>query len=212
MGVADLFDSLRPKSETISDGVTLLRGFADSGAVYELMQQVARHAPFRNQITPGGHIIKVATTNCGALGWTSGPGGYRYRPDDPETGLPWPAMPAQLANIATEAAEAGGFPGYHPNACLINLYAPGLKLSSHQDKNERDRRWPVVTVSIGVPATFQLFGDSRSGKPINILLQDGDVLVMGGASRMAYHGVKALAAGQHPLTGDKRYSLTFRVT
>lgn len=207
----DLFDSLRPCKEPIADGVTLLRGFADGEKVYSHMQQVACAAPFRNQTTPGGHVIRVASTNCGALGWTSGRGGYRYRPDDPETGLPWPQIPDELATLAANAALAGGFPGYRPNACLINRYAPGLKLSAHQDKNERDFRWPVVTVSIGVPATFQLFGDSRSGKPINIFLEHGDVLVMGGVSRMAYHGVKPLVQDHHPLTGDKRYSLTFRV-
>lgn len=209
--MADLFDSLRPKKEVVADGVTHLRGFADSAEVYALMQQVAADAPFRNQITPGGHMIRVATTNAGELGWTSGPTGYRYRPDDPESGKPWPAIPEPLSDLAMRAAEAGGFPGYRPNACLINRYAPGLKLGSHQDKNERDFRWPVVTLSIGVSATFQLFGSTRGGTPTNIILEDGDILVMGGASRMAYHGVKALRAGCHPHTGDKRYSLTFRV-
>jgi alkylated DNA repair protein (DNA oxidative demethylase) len=209
--VADLFDSLRPKQEVITEGVTLLRGLADSAQAFVLMQQIAAEAPFRNQRTPGGHVIRVATTNAGDLGWTSGSSGYRYRPDDPETGQPWPAIPDALMDVATRAAEAGGFDGCRPNACLINRYEPGLKLGSHQDKNERDFRWPVVTLSLGVPATFQLFGSARGGTPVNIGLEDGDMLVMGGAARMAYHGVKTLKEGQHPLTGNKRYSLTFRV-
>ncbi len=207
----DLFDSLRPKRERIADGATHLRGFADSSEAFGVMKSIAADAPFRNQRTPGGHIIRVATTNAGDLGWTSGPSGYHYRPDDPESGKRWPAIPRVLMEIAARAAEAGGFPGYRPNACLINRYEPGLKLGSHQDKNERDFRWPVVTLSIGVPATFQLFGDTRGGAPLNVPLEDGDMLVMGGRSRMAYHGVKALKEDHHPLTGTRRYSLTFRL-
>lgn len=209
--MADLFDSLRPDREIFADGVTLLRKFADSERAYELMCGIARKAPFRNMVTPGGRTIQVATTNCGDLGWTSGRGGYRYRPDDPETSQPWPNMPEWLAGIAQAAAHEGGFPGYRPNACLINRYAPGLKLSAHQDKNEGDFSWPVVTLSLGVAAVFQLYGPERGGKAVNIPVENGDVLVMGGASRMHYHGVKKLEAANHPLTGDKRYSLTFRV-
>lgn len=206
----DLFDILRPHMETYAEGVILLRGIACCETVFEHLQAIRAQAPFRHQVTPGGRMIRVATTNCGALGWTSGPAGYAYRPDDPETGLPWPPIPTALKDIAVKAAAKAGFPGYEPNACLINRYRPGLKLGSHQDKNERDFHWPVVTLSIGVPAVFQLYGPRRSGNALNIPLENGDVLVMGGPARLSYHGVKALLRAHHRLTGDNRYSFTFR--
>jgi alkylated DNA repair protein (DNA oxidative demethylase) len=197
---------------TLSEGAMLLPGFcaADAPSLLRDLDGVAAMAPFRHMITPGGYRMSVAMTNCGLLGWVSDASGYRYTGADPLTGAPWPAMPAAFARLAEAAAAAAGFPAFAPDACLVNRYQPGAKLSLHQDKDERDFRAPIVSVSLGLPATF-LFGGQRRKDPVRRFpLVSGDVVVWGGPARLTYHGVSPLADGEDPLTGRYRINLTFR--
>jgi alkylated DNA repair protein (DNA oxidative demethylase) len=190
----------------------LLRGFAAAEApvLIEAVEQVAAQAPFRHLITPGGYRMSVAMTNCGPLGWVSDRSGYRYDPADPDSGRPWPAMPEAFCRLAAAAAREGGFPNYKPDACLINRYEPGAKLSMHIDKDERDPIAPIVSVSLGLPAVFLWGGKRRADRPRRIRLESGDVVLWGGPARFVYHGVTPLPDGVHPLTGNCRINLTFR--
>jgi len=196
----------------LGEGAMLLGGFVASrqAGVLSAFTQVAEQAPFRHMITPGGFRMSVAMTNCGAAGWVSDPRGYRYDACDPQTGREWPKMPPVFAELATEAAAIAGFPGFVPDACLINVYEPGARLTLHQDRNERDFAEPIVSVSLGLPATFLFGGVKRSDRPLRIVLRHGDVVVWGGPSRLNYHGVLPLADGLHPHLGRKRINLTFR--
>ena len=190
----------------------LLPGFV-TGLADELLaalDAIVATAPFRHMLTPGGQRMSVAMTSCGALGWITDRRGYRYVAADPESGRPWPAMPAAFLRLAGAAAEAAGYRGFEPDACLINRYEPGTRLSLHRDEDERDLAAPVVSVSLGLPATF-LFGGLRRTDPARrVALQHGDVVVWGGPSRLAYHGVAPLADGRHPRLGRLRINLTFR--
>jgi len=201
-----------PSVEKIAEGASILRGFADdiASALIAEVGQVAAAAPFRHMITPGGYRMSVAMTNCGPSGWVSDGRGYRYSPIDPASGLPWPALPALFQSLATDAARAAGYPGFHANACLINRYEPGTKLSLHQDKDERDFTAPIVSVSLGLPAVFLWGGLRRRDSVRRFRLQSGDIAVWGGPTRLTYHGVATLADGDHPLTGRVRINLTFR--
>jgi DNA oxidative demethylase len=194
-------------------GAILLGGFARpvDTALLEALASVVRAAPFRRMVTPGGWLMSVAMTNCGGAGWVTDRRGYRYDPIDPETGRPWPAIPAAFADLATRAAASAGFAGFAPDACLINRYEAGARLSLHQDRNERDLGCPIVSVSLGLPATFLWGGQTRADRPRHVPLVHGDVVVWGGPARLTFHGVNPLAAGHHPLTGDVRYNLTFRL-
>jgi DNA oxidative demethylase len=198
--------------EPLEEGAMLLRGFADSEAL-ELAEQVARiaqEAAFRHLVVPGGHTMSVAMTNCGRVGWVSDRSGYRYDPVDPDTGAPWPAMPPPFLDLAVRAAAEAGFAGYDPDACLINRYVAGAKLSLHQDRDEKDAWAPIVSVSLGLPAVF-LWGGKRRSEPVRRLrLESCDVVVWGGPARFVYHGVAPLKDGEHPLTGATRINLTFR--
>ena len=160
--------------------------------------------------TPGGHRMSVAMTNCGELGWVSERSGYRYARTDPETGSVWPPMPEAFLLLATSAADRAGYPGFEPNACLMNRYEVGTKLSLHQDKNEGDFTKPIVSVSLGLPATFLFGGERRSDPVTRTNLQYGDVAVWGGPSRPRFHGVAPIKRGQHVRLGSVRYNLTFR--
>jgi alkylated DNA repair protein (DNA oxidative demethylase) len=190
--------------------VKLLRGFAlsEGHAFLEKVAEIAARAPFRHLVTPGGHRMSVAMTNCGALGWVSDRTGYRYEANDPGSGRRWPRMPGNFLRLAGEAAAQAGFGGFVPDACLINRYASGARLSLHQD--EGDPAAPIVSVSFGVAAVFLLGGLKRSDKTERILLEHGDVVVLGGEARMRFHGVLALKRQFHPLTGKQRINLTFR--
>jgi alkylated DNA repair protein (DNA oxidative demethylase) len=154
--------------------------------------------------------MSVAMTNCGRVGWVSDRSGYRYDPIDPDTGNPWPRMPRAFLDVAERAAAEAGFPDYDPDACLINRYAVGTKLGLHRDRDEKDAWAPIVSVSLGLPATFLWGGKRRSDPTRRLLLQSGDVVVWGGPARFVYHGVATLKAGEHPLTGGVRINLTFR--
>jgi alkylated DNA repair protein (DNA oxidative demethylase) len=210
-----LLSGLRRSStsaEALAEGATLLRGFAssDTTALMKALEQVLVAAPFRHMVTPGGFRMSVAMSNCGRAGWVTDRTGYRYAPVDPTTGRPWPPIPASFMRLATRAAAAGGFDGFEPDVCLINRYEPGTRLTLHQDKNERDFAAPIVSVSLGVPAIFLFGGARRSDRPRRIRLKNRDVVVWGGLSRLAFHGIAPLAEGAHPLTGRCRVNLTFR--
>ena len=197
--------------ETLAEGAVILRGFASSPeALMEALRLVAEAAPFRHMTTPGGFRMSVAMTNCGPLGWVSDPSGYRYSATDPESGQAWPAMPDSFRELAGSAAAAGGFAGFAPDACLINRYQAGAKLSLHQDKDERDFTAPIVSVSLGLPAVFLWGGNRRTGPLRRVRLESGDVVVWGGPARFVYHGVAPLKDGEHALTGAARINLTFR--
>jgi alkylated DNA repair protein (DNA oxidative demethylase) len=174
------------------------------------LRKIVAQAPFRRMVTPGGHQMSVAMTNCGSAGWVTDPHGYRYSADDPETGQPWPAMPPLLFDLAGRAANCAGFGEFAPDVCLINRYVPGARMSLHQDKDELDFGAPIVSVSLGLPAIFLFGGLKRSDKPRRFRLEHGDVAVWGGPSRLFFHGVAALADGEHPLMGRQRLNLTFR--
>src|SRR5262245_7173949 len=195
--------------QTIVPGAVVLPGFARP-VEHELLTaiaQVTTAAPFRHMITPGGYRMSVAMTNCGPLGWVSNPRGYRYDPVDPESGQNWPPMPEVFRRLAARAAVELGFLDYRPDACLINRYEPGAKLSMHQDRDENDRVAPIVSVSLGLPAVFLWGGARRSDRPRRIRLESGEVVVWGGPARFTYHGVAPLADGEHPLTGRCRINL-----
>jgi DNA oxidative demethylase len=207
---SDLF-ACPSAAEPIAPHVTLLRGFAAPTTPFvECIEAIARRAPFRHLVTPGGGRMSVAMTNCGPLGWHSDRRGYRYVERDPEGGEPWPAMPSSFVALAEAAAERGGFPGFAPDACLVNRYEPGARMGTHRDHDELDLSHPIVSVSIGVPAVFLWYGDSRRGSPLRVTLADGDVVVWGADARGGYHAVKPLAVARHPATGALRYNLTFR--
>jgi alkylated DNA repair protein (DNA oxidative demethylase) len=207
----DLFAALpRARRERIRDGAVLLQGFACDPALVAAVRAVQDAAPPRRMITPGGFTMSVAMTSCGAAGWVTDRHGYRYAAADPATGAPWPAMPDVLRDCAASAAACAGFDGFAPDSCLINLYAPGARLSLHQDRNERDLGQPVVSVSLGLPATFLFGGDSRAAPTRPVALAHGDVFVFGGPARLAYHGVRRLKPGSHPVLGPCRINLTFR--
>ena len=216
MPAMDLFDDLPPPPEAactcISPGAVLLRAFAREGdaALLQAVESVIAQAPLRHMQTPGGHTMSVATTSCGPVGWVSDPHGYRYAAHDPHTGKPWPAMPACFVELAESAAAQAGYADFVPNACLINQYAPGAKLSLHQDKDERDLRAPIVSLSLGLPAVFLFGTPNRKDRTQRHRLVHGDVVVWGGPSRLAYHGVMPLADGEHGLLGRRRVNLTFR--
>jgi alkylated DNA repair protein (DNA oxidative demethylase) len=197
-------------SVALGDGITLLHGFADTNRLFPLIQQIAKAAPFRHLVTPGGQTMSVAMTNCGPVGWVSDRSGYRYSSRDPLTDRDWPRMPREFEQLALRAAAAGGFPEFVPDACLINRYEPGARLTAHRDADEQNFAQPIVSVSLGLPASFAFYGLQRGGKGRSVPLVDGDVLVWGGPARLFYHAVRPLKPGTHPLTGNYRYNLTFR--
>jgi alkylated DNA repair protein (DNA oxidative demethylase) len=203
---------VRPSREAMADGAVLLRGFARpfEAELLPALRAVVKQAPFRHLITPGGHRMSVAMTNCGSVGWVSDSTGYRYDAIDPESKQPWPAMPPVLRTLAADAADNAGFAGFAPEACLINRYVPGAKLSLHQDRDELDFAAPIVSVSLGLPAIFLFGGLKRADKTARYRLEHGDVVVWGGPSRLFFHGVAPLADGAHPVMGRQRINLTFR--
>lgn len=209
--MADLFDALpRAAVEPLADGVCLLPRFTRSTDLINSIGAVTTAAPLRHMHTPGGRAMSVAMTNCGELGWVSDRDGYRYAPIDPLTQRPWPPLPGPLRQLAADAAAQAGFSRFDPDACLVNRYAPGARLGLHQDRNERDYTQPIVSVSLGLSATFLLGGLKRIDRTRHVRLNDGDVIVFGGPARLTYHGVKPLSPGEHPEFGACRINLTFR--
>jgi alkylated DNA repair protein (DNA oxidative demethylase) len=213
MRTRDLFDAaIADARERLAPGAWALRGFACDAArvLLAAVKNIEAAAPFRHLTTPGGIRMSVAMTNCGRLGWVSDARGYRYASTDPQSGRPWPPMPPEFLRLARSAAEAAGFPGFTPDACLLNRYEPGARLTLHQDKDERDFDAPIVSVSLGLPAVFLFGGLSRKDRQLRVPLQHGDVVVWGGPARLYHHGVLALKDGHHQALGPRRLNLTFR--
>jgi alkylated DNA repair protein (DNA oxidative demethylase) len=210
-----LFDSVthaEPSKEYLGTNAVVLRGFAlkQEGPLLAALNDVTATAPFRHMVTPGGYRMSVGMTNCGQLGWVTDKTGYRYDSVDPESGRNWPAMPDAFLKLATSAAREAGFAEFVPDACLINRYEPGTKLSLHQDKDERDFSQPIVSVSLGIPAVFLFGGLRRTDKAARVHVVHGDVIVWGGPDRLRYHGVLPLKQNSHPRVGACRLNLTFR--
>jgi alkylated DNA repair protein (DNA oxidative demethylase) len=211
MATAELFEG-EPLERVLAPGAVLLGGFAARTAValVEAVDRVVAVAPFRHMLTPGGRRMSAAMSNCGAWGWVSDRSGYRYASEDPESGRPWPAMPEEVRSLAVAAAERAGFASFAPDACLVNRYEPGSRLTLHQDRDERDLDAPIVSVSLGLPAVFLFGGERRAHRLLRVRLAHGDVVVWGGPARLRYHGVLPLEDGRHPLTGRRRINLTLR--
>lgn len=219
MEKADLFDNLPEQNRLpLAEGAVLLRKFIqqnqaalqDEALLLNDVNLILAQSSLRHMVTPGGFAMSVAMTNCGKLGWVTDRKGYRYATLDPDAGAPWPVMPGSFLALATQAALEAGFADFVPDACLINQYKPSARMGLHQDRNERDFNQPIVSVSLGVPATFLLGGFERADKTMKIPLKHGDVIVWGGMSRMRYHGVMPLKADYHPAFGSCRINLTFR--
>ena len=213
--MSDLFDAFQAdhaSRDTMAEGAVILRGkaLAFEAEILAALQAITAVSPFRHMTTPGGFVMSVAMTNCGVAGWVTDRSGYRYDRIDPQTGRPWPALPDCFRDLAVIAATDAGYPGFVPDACLINRYEPGARLSLHQDKNERDFAQPIVSVSLGLPATFQFGGMTRNASVRKFGLRHGDVVVWGGVSRLCYHGVTELNDGEHDKLGRMRINLTFR--
>ncbi|WP_460160967.1 DNA oxidative demethylase AlkB [Pseudomonas sp. S2_B10] len=203
----------QPRAEQIGEQSWVLRGFA-LPQVEQLLTEldaILAASPLRHMVTPGGFSMSVGTSSCGQLGWITDRSGYRYSSVDPLSGLPWPSMPAVFADLAHEAAERAGFTGFQADSCLINQYVPGAKMSLHQDKDEKGYAAPIVSLSLGLPAIFLFGGFERSDKTQRIPLLHGDMVVWGGVDRLRYHGVLPIKPGHHPLLGERRINITFRV-
>jgi len=212
--IGDLFAEVggRQWCERLGPGAVVLRGFAaaDAEAIAAAVAAVVVAAPFRNMQTPGGFRMSVAMSNCGPYGWVTDTTGYRYAATDPDSGQPWPPMPELFRQLAARAAAEAGFAGFEPDACLINRYEVGARMSLHQDRDERDLSQPIVSVSLGLPAVFLFGGPKRADPTQRVGLTHGDVVVWGGPDRLRYHGVLAVKPGEHPLVGACRLNLTFR--
>ena len=214
MTTRELFDAAEGASavDPLAPGAAILRGFARpvEEALIDALNEIVASAPLRHMVTPGGFRMSVAMTNCGALGWVSSATGYRYAAVDPDSGNRWPPMPRAFLKLAKRAAARAGFAGFVPDACLVNRYEPGARLTLHQDRNEQDFAAPIVSVSLGLPAVFLFGGLKRSDRPLRVQLRHGDTVVWGGPARLRYHGVGALKAGDHELMGAQRINLTLR--
>ncbi len=212
----DLFPPSTPdtRHEPLAPGAWLLHGFAlpVETALLASIDRIAALAPYRHLETPGGFRMSVAMTNCGSLGWVSDRSGYRYDRRDPSSGNPWPPMPRVFLDLARTAAKAAGFSDFTPDACLLNRYVPGARLTLHQDKDELDLGAPIVSVSLGLPAIFLFGGNARTDKQKRVPLQHGDIVVWGGSARLYHHGVQPLEEGFHAILGAQRLNLTFRRT
>ncbi|HZZ60564.1 MAG TPA: DNA oxidative demethylase AlkB [Roseiarcus sp.] len=205
-------DAPRPVRQAMGEGAVLLRGRAlpMEDALIAALAAIAARSPFRRMTTPGGFVMSAAMTNCGTAGWVTDRSGYRYDRNDPETGKRWPDMPGSFLRLAAEAAAEAGYPGFLPDACLINRYEPGARLSLHQDRNERDFAEPIVSVSLGLMAVFQFGGLKRTDPVVRYALRHGDVAVWGGPSRLRFHGVQTIKEGSHSKLGRMRINLTLR--
>lgn len=210
--ILDLEEPSARSSPALRLGLVLLRGFALplASELHAAIERIVAISPFRHLVTPGGHTMSVAMSNCGRVGWLSDRRGYRYGVHDPVTGMPWPAMPECFQELARSAAAESGFEGFAPNACLVNRYKAGAKLSLHQDRDENNYDQPIVSVSLGIPAMFLLGGLERSDPTQRVPLFHGDVVVWGGPARMIYHGVMPVKAGRNAFMDDLRINLTFR--
>lgn len=202
-----------PKRQALGPESWLLRHTLQATAlqlITDIQALTATH-PFRHMVTRSGHAMSVATSSCGDYGWVSDAhSGYRYAATDTEVGQPWPAIPPRWCALATALAETAGFNGFQPDSALINRYAVGTRMGLHQDRDEATLAWPIVSLSLGLPARFMFGGLQRQAPIEDITLLHGDVVVWGGADRLRFHGIRPLKAGHHSLTGHYRYNITFR--
>lgn len=213
MSTIDLFENESPEGrENLGAQAVVLRGFARAVAndLLAKITLIEKISPFRHMTTPGGFTMSIGLTNCGQFGWASDRRGYRYSPIDPITNNPWPPMPDEFLALAQSAACNAGFADFTPDACLINRYTPGTRLSLHQDKDEPDLAAPIVSVSLGIPAIFQFGGFERNDQKKNVPVFHGDVVVWGGVDRLRFHGVLPIKRNVHSLLGEQRINLTFR--
>lgn len=208
--MSDLFDNYEPEILDHGQGLFQIRNLVDSDAAMTAIHEVAEQAPFRHMITPMGHPMKVATTNCGDFGWIAQPSGYGYSQTDPDTGQYWPAMPEAIGNIAKDVTQLLNLPNYEPDACLINRYDIGMSMGRHQDKDEANFSYPIISVSLGLPAIFQVVGPTRQGKAAYYPVSDGDVFILSGEARLFYHGVNTVKASPNQPGLERRYNLTLR--
>ena len=195
----------------LSRGMKLYRGWLDDVAQADLLSSLRKAVAVAPLFTPlmprTGRPFSVRMTNLGPLGWMSDRIGYRYQPTHPETGLAWPPMPDLLAKLWADLAD---YP-HPPEACLVNFYNANAKMGLHQDRDEQDFAAPVVSVSLGDTALFRWGGTTKGGKTQSVKLASGDVLVMGGESRLCFHGVDRIYAGTSTLLKDGgRMNLTMR--
>jgi alkylated DNA repair protein (DNA oxidative demethylase) len=193
-----------------ADGFRLLPGALDAAAQERLTTHVlaaAARAPFYRPLVPGGRSMSVEITSLGDLGWTSDLSGYRYQPFHPGTGGAWPAIPGELLDLWATVTGAAA----PPDSCLVNLYRPGARMGLHQDRDEADFAFPVLSVSLGDTALFRLGGPERRGPTTAFRLASGDVCVLEGRARLAFHGVDRILAGSSRLIpGGGRLNLTLR--
>ena len=196
---------------SLPEGIRHIPDYFDRGeqqALIEAIRLVVAEAPlFVSRMPKTGKPMSVRMTNCGDLGWvTDKERGYRYQAHHPETGRPWPAIPARLLDLWQDVAK------YEkpPEACLVNFYDDSARMGLYQDKDEQDYGAPIVSVSLGMPAVFLFGGHRRADKAQRIPLFHGDVVVWGGPDRLRYHGVAPLKDHPHPLLGSQRINLTFR--
>jgi alkylated DNA repair protein (DNA oxidative demethylase) len=191
-------------------GFRLLPARLDADAQQALVAEVlgkAAEAPFVRQVTPGGKAMSVETTSFGQLGWTTDRRGYRYEPAHPVTGRPWPAIPQALLDLWSELADVTT----PPDACLVNLYRGEARMGLHQDKDEADFGFPVLSVSLGDTAVFRLGGAKRSDRTTSLRLASGDVCLLAGEARLFHHGIDRILAGSSRLVpGGGRINLTLR--
>ncbi len=194
-----LFAELEDK---LPEGASLFRGRLSAAEQLAILDDVAavieEAPPFRPQMPAGPYMINTLT-NCGPLGWMSDKRGYRYEATHPQTGKPWPQIPSAVLAVAKQAAADTGY-AFEPDACLVNIYAADGRLSLHRDYDEADFAWPIVSLSFGNDADFQLGGPARSGPTTTFTLNSGDVFVLAGPSRLRYHGVKHIRPGTSPIT------------
>ncbi len=196
----------------LPEGVRLIAGYFDPAAQARLLAEIEAVIAAAPLFTPAmpktGKSFSVAMTNCGALGWVSDKaGGYRYQPRHPQTGVPWPAMPGTLLKLWDEIAAFNA----PPEACLVNWYGAGAKLGSHRDSDEDEPRAPVVSVSLGDDAAFHVGGLGRRDLKTRMILRSGDVIVLGGPARLAYHGIDRIKPGTSDLLArGGRINLTLR--
>lgn len=210
----DLFDAqdLTLPNVQLGSHAVVLRGFAlpHVDTLLSEVKGIITQAGFRHMKTPNGYSMSVALTNCGTFGWTSDSHGYRYTRKDPDTHQPWPSLPASFISLAQQAAKTAGFDHFNPDACLINRYDPGTRMGLHQDKNEQCFDAPIVSISLGISATFLFGGLTRACPTERVTLIHGDIVVWGGPDRLRYHGIAPIKSAAHPVVGPHRLNLTFR--
>jgi alkylated DNA repair protein (DNA oxidative demethylase) len=191
-------------------GVAIWRGFlspAAQEAIVADLRGVVAAAPLFAPVTPGGKAMTVRMTSAGRCGWVTDRRGYRYAPTHP-TGVPWPPIPASVLEVWRDVTGLAR----EPDCCLVNLYRDGARMGMHQDRDEADFRWPVVSVSLGDEALFRIGNVARGGSTRSVWLRSGDVVVMGGEARLVHHGIDRVRAGSSTLLqGGGRINLTLRV-